>query len=247
MSVNRESFTDHTIEAAEVRLLGTVEIPSVLALQKLMVHEVRQQSQVSAAVMICEHPAGITVGRQGTLLDLPADPREIESRSLEVLRVPRDGGTFFHQQGQLAVYVVVSLEESGLTPEEYQSRLRDGLIAACRDSQVLARPDENDPAVINGRHGMICELGIRIKNGVTSFGAILNVSNRLDEAAQFGRGLHGTRLSSLNSERVRPTIMPQVRSALIRNLCEKIEYPEYHIHTGHPFLKRVSRPSGNPQ
>ena len=240
MTVDWESFTDSTLEAAEVRLLGTVELPSVLALQKLMVHEVRQQSQVSAAVMICEHPPAITAGRDATLLELPTDAREIESRSLEIHRVPRNGGTFFHQEGQLAVYVVMSLAERGFSEAEYVGRLQAGLIAACQESQVLANADEQDLCVINGRHGMICQIGVRIENGVSSFGAVLNVSNRIDEARYFGRGLNGTRISSMNAERARPTIMPQVRSSLIKHICEQIGYPEYHIHTGHPFLKRVS-------
>ncbi|HIE96296.1 MAG TPA: hypothetical protein EYQ63_04640, partial [Fuerstia sp.] len=77
MTVNWESFTNNTIEAAEVRLLGLVDVASVLALQKLIVHEVKRQSQLSAAVLICEHPPTITVGCEGSLLDLPVDQREL--------------------------------------------------------------------------------------------------------------------------------------------------------------------------
>ena len=76
---------------------------------------------------------------------------------------------------------------------------------------------------------------------MTTFGAFLNVSCRLDEAKQYGRGLKGERISSLNAERVRPTIMSQVRASLIEQICERMGYPEYHIHTGHPFLKRTQQ------
>ena len=110
MAVDWESFTEKTLEVAEVRLLGHVDMLSLLALQKLVAHEVRQQSRISAAVMSCEHPPAITVGRDGNLLDLPADEREIASRSLKIHRVPRRGGTFLHQPGQLAIYVVISLK-----------------------------------------------------------------------------------------------------------------------------------------
>lgn len=240
MTVDWESFTEKTLEVAEVRLLGHVEMLSLLALQKLVVHEVRQQSRISASVMICEHPPAITVGREGNLLDLPADEREMESRSLKIHRVPRNGGTFFHQPGQLAIYVVVSLDELGLTEETFIEQMATGLVLACQETLVQARVDDRDQAVIHGRHGVIAEQAYRFSEGVTSFGAILNVSNRLDEAREFGRGLKGERISSLNAERVRPTIMAQVRSALIQHICEQIGYPEYHIHTGHPFLKRVS-------
>ena len=240
MAVDWESFTEKTLEVAEVRLLGNVDMVSLLALQKLVVHEVRQQSRISAAVMISEHPPSITVGRDGNFLDLPADEREIESRSLKIHRVPRSGGTFLHQPGQLAIYIVVSLDEVGFSEESFVERVTNGVVMACRENQVMARKDESKPELIFGRHGIIGEAAYRFDDGITSFGVILNVSNRLDEAREFGRGLKGERISSLNAERVRPTPMAPVRSALIEHICEQIGYPEYHIHTGHPFLKRVS-------
>ena len=240
MAVDWESFTDKTLEAAEVRLLGNVELPSVLALQKLMVHEVRKQSVISAAVMICEHPATISAGVDGNLMDLPTDRREIESRLLEIHKVKRDGGTIYHQPGQLAIYVVMSLQERGFTQEKYRERLSKGMVDSIRESQVKATIDPDDPQVILGRHGMIAQIGVRFEEGVSSFGAVLNVSNRIDEGGLFGRGLRGTRVSSMNAERVRPTLMSQIRSSLINHITEQIGYPEYHIHTGHPFLKRVA-------
>ena len=243
MTVDWEFFTNNTIEAAEVRLLGLVDVASVLALQKLIVHEVKRQSQLSAAVLICEHPPTITVGSDGSLLDLPVDQRELDARLIEVHRVQRRGGTILHQPGQLAVYVVVNVDECGFGENEFRWRLQDAIIATCHDSRVVARRDGDDPDVVNGRHGLVCETGIGLDDGVTCFGAFLNVSVRLDEARQFGRGLHGERISSLNAERVRPSIMAHVRASLIRHICENVGYPEYHIHTGHPFLKRVQRVS----
>ncbi len=246
MTVDWESFTDKTLEVAEVRLLGLVDAPSVLALQKLMAHEVRQQAQVSASILICEHPPTLTVGTEGNLLDLPADPRELESRSLQVHRVARDGGTYLHVPGQLAAYVVVSLDECVFGENEFRWRLQDAVIQTCKDSQVIAHRREGDSGAVWGRHGLVSEIGISLDRGVTGFGVYLNVSGPLEDLRQFGRGLKGDRISSLSAERVRPSIMPQVRSSLIQHLCEQVGYPEYHIHTGHPFLKRVQRAGGIP-
>ena len=110
-----------------------------------------------------------------------------------------------------------------------------------QESQVKAQRSEDDPFALRGRHGIVCEIGVGLDQGVTSFGAFLNISNDLNEMRQFGRGLRGERISSLNAERVRPTLVPQVRATLIANLCEQLGYPEYHVHTGHPFLRRVSQ------
>ncbi|MCA9083997.1 MAG: hypothetical protein KDA81_08075 [Planctomycetaceae bacterium] len=245
MTANWEAFTEKTIDVAEVRLLGLVDFRSLLMLQKLMVHEVRLQSRLSAAVLLCEHPAVVTSGSDSSILDLPADARELDALSIRNHRVHREGGTVFHQPGQLAVYVIVSLAECGFGENEFRWRLQDAIIAGCSDAQVTAQRDSGDPDVIIGRHGLICETAIGIDRGVTTFGAFLNVNCRLDQAVLFGRGLRGRRISSVNAERVRPVPMSQVRASMARHVCEFMGYPEYHLHTGHPFLRRSQQLANN--
>jgi lipoyl(octanoyl) transferase len=241
MTVDWDSFAEETLTTAEVRLLGRVDVPSVLALQKLMVHEVQRQGTVSAAVLLCEHPPTVTTGTDSNLLELPVDRRELEARLLTVHRLKRDGHTILHLPGQLAVYVVVSLQECGFGEAEFRWRLQEAIIRTAADSQVSGHRSPDDATGVWARHGLICEIGVKIEKGITSFGAFLNVNNRLDESGLTGRGLRGERISSLSAERVRPAIIPQVRSALIQHICEQMGYPEYHIHTGHPFLTRTRK------
>jgi lipoate-protein ligase B len=239
MTIDWEEFTNRTVTTAEVRLLGTVDVLSVVALQKLMVHEVRQQSRTNAAILICEHPPTVTVGEGASVLELPECARDLESRLITIHRLRRDGHAILHQPGQLAAYVVVSLPECSMDEVEFRSCLQQAVLQTCEEVQVVASVSAADPTAVFGRHGVIAEIGIHVDHEVTSFGIFLNVSGRLDEARQIGRGLLGQKVSSLNAERVRPTQMPQVRSALIQHLCEQLNYPDYHLHTGHPFLKRT--------
>jgi lipoyl(octanoyl) transferase len=236
--INWDDFSDTPPANAEVRLLGTVELPAVLALQKLMVHEVRLQSRTNACILLCEHPPVVTAGFGPSLLELPLDPRELTSRLLKVHRVRRDGHVILHQPGQLGAYVIVSLDEAGLDEGEFRLRLQQSVILACRDVDVRASISAHDPTAVLGRHGVIAELGLHVDRGITSFGVFLNVSVRLDEARLIGRGLLDQRVSSLNAERVRPTPMPRIRAALAAHLCEQLGYPDYHLHTSHPFLTR---------
>jgi lipoyl(octanoyl) transferase len=240
MAIDWEEFTSRTLTTAEVRLLGTVDIPSMLALQKLAMHEVALQSRACAAVMLCEHPPTITTGSAANLLQLPVDKRELEAKLLQVHRVKRDGGVILHQRGQLAAWVVVSLAECRLDLSEFKQRLQTAALLACTDQRVKATAPD-DSSTVQGRHGMLAEIAIGEERGITSFGIFLNVCPRLDEARSFGRGSLGQRISSLDAERVRPTPMMEVRSSLITHICEQIGYPEYHIHTGHPFLKRTRK------
>ena len=239
MTIDWDAFTNHPLTTAEVRLLGAVDLSSVLALQKLMVHAVRAQSGTNAAILICEHPPTVTIGEGASLLELPESTRELESRLITVHRVRRDGHVILHQPGQIAAYVVVSLSDCRMDETGFRTCLQQAVVATCREVQVVASTSSSDPTAVFGRHGVVAELGIHVDDGVTSFGVFLNVSCRLDEAREIGRGLLGQRVSSLNAERVRPTQMPQVRSALIQHVCTQLGYPDYHLHTGHPFLKRT--------
>jgi lipoyl(octanoyl) transferase len=239
MTIDWEAFTNRTVTTAEVRLLGLVDLPSLVALQKLMIHEVRLQSRTNAAVLLYEHPPTISVGQQGNFLELPADTRELEAKLISVHKVRRNGHSIMHQPGQLIASVIVSLPECSMDEQEYHQHLRDAVIRTCSDQQVVARERQEDLMVIDGRHGIVAELATAVDDGVTSYGIFLNVNCRLDEQRLVGRGTVGERISSLDAERLRPTSMQRVRASLIQHLCEGLGYPEYHIHTSHPFLKRT--------
>lgn len=239
MSIDWEAYSNRTLTSAEVRLLGLVDVPSILALQKLMVHDVRQQSRINASILLCEHPPTVTTGQGATLLEMPESARELESRLIQVHKLRRDGHAILHQPGQLAVYIVVSLPECSLSLDEFRAALQNAVVATCEELQVIAHVDPKDVSAVYGRHGLVAELGIAVDDGVTSFGLFLNVSCDLEEARSIGRGLLGQRISSLNAERVRPTQMALVRTSLIQNLCDELGYPDYHLHTGHPFLQRT--------
>lgn len=239
MTVDWDTFTRRTPEVAEVRLLGCVDVAALIALQKLMVHEVRLQSRVSAAFLLYEHPPVVTLGTESNLLQLPEDSRELQSRLIRTQQVRREGGAILHQPGQLGISVIVSLSETDMSESEFRLRLQTAVVNACNDQQVLARARPGDVSVVDGRHGLLAQLPIRMENGITSFGCYLNVSCSAEDQKLVGRGLQGERISSLNAERVRPTQMPQVRSSLIHHLSDQMGYPDYHIHTGHPFLTRT--------
>jgi len=237
--IDWDEFSEQTRSTAEVRLLGNVDLPSVVALQKLMVHEVSRQSRVQAVILLCEHPPTVSIGAGASLLELPVEPRQLESRLIRVHRLRRDGHAILHQPGQLAAYIIVSLRELGISHDQFRRHIQQAVVLTCAEMQVSATIRDDDRAAVYGRHGVVAELGLGLEEEVTSFGLFLNVCPRLDEMREIGRGLLGQRLSSLNAERVRPTPMHQIRSSLAVHLCNQLGFPDYHIHSGHPFLRRT--------
>ena len=63
-------------------LLGTVDFDACLALQQRLVYEAggRQDGQIT--LLICEHSPAITMGRQGSRLDIRLSPRTLASEGL---------------------------------------------------------------------------------------------------------------------------------------------------------------------
>ena len=69
----------------------------------------------------------------------------------------------------------------------------------------------------------------------------LNVSVP-QEALDLVRWTHSdVRITSLASQRTRPTAMSTVRESVIRNLTRSLGYGESHIYTGHPLLHRSTK------
>src|SRR5438128_168122 len=91
----------------QVYLLGVVEFESALAFQRRLVYQISGE-RTQAAMLMCEHPPLISVGREGSWAHMAGDPGE--PRRLPVRWVNRGGGCFLHVPGQLAIYPIMPLD-----------------------------------------------------------------------------------------------------------------------------------------
>src|SRR5262245_30846503 len=79
----------------QVYLLGPVEFEAALALQRRLAYHVAGDRDV-AALLLCEHPPLITVGRQGSWAHILCEPEELKARRWQVRWVNRGGGCLLH-------------------------------------------------------------------------------------------------------------------------------------------------------
>src|SRR5579885_3172882 len=114
--------------ALRVYLLGSVEFEAALALQRTLAFQMAGERQ-SAALVLCEHPPLITVGREGSPAHIRYDLNDLRTRHWPVRWVNRGGGCILHLPGQLAVYPIVPLDGHGLGVAAYLERLQRILIA----------------------------------------------------------------------------------------------------------------------
>ena len=95
------------------------------------------------------------------------------------------------------------------------------------------------------RSGTVANVGVAVRQGVSSHGLFINVNPRMDTIAlvrsQDDDRSRFPRASSLAAERGIPVAMPAVRESLIRRLAARLDYDRYHLYTGHPLLRRTRR------
>jgi lipoyl(octanoyl) transferase len=231
---------DNSAPALEAFFLDRLPFERCLELQRRLIDEVGRRDDGQIALLLCEHPEIITVGRGGSPGDVNRDSRVLKSREIEVIYANRGGGCLLHCPGQLAIYPLAPLAWHGLTVGEFLERLQVGIVETLDDLGVRARilPGRHG---IFGRTGQLAALGMAVRNWVTYYGAYLNVDPPLGlfRVIESDPADH-TRMSSLAAERRGPIRMPTVRAALVRHLSEAFGCDRYHLYTGHPLLRKTA-------
>src|SRR5262245_16294923 len=105
----------------EVYMLGLVDFSEVQQLQRRIVYELGESG--GAALILCEHPPTISVGRAGSRAHIGPDDDTLRELGIKVYWVNRGGGCVFHLPGQLAAYLALPLDVFELTLSEYLDRL----------------------------------------------------------------------------------------------------------------------------
>jgi lipoyl(octanoyl) transferase len=195
--------------ALQAYLLGSVEFGVALDLQRLLAYQVAGDRD-QAALILCEHPPHVTIGRQGSRTHVLLAPEEMQVRGWRVRWVNRGGGTLLHVPGQLAIYPILPLDRLGLDIPGYLNRLRKVLAAVLDDFSLRGVM----PAGAGGLHAggrLVADCGVAVRDWVSYYGAVLNVNTDLELFRQIRCGVPAAPATSIERERRGP-----LRSALVR-------------------------------
>lgn len=216
-------------------LLGTVDFDLCLRVQRRLHYEVTGDRR-RAAILLCEHPYTITIGRQGSRSHVQLDPDELSSRRWPIHWVNRGGGCLLHGPGQFALYAVLPLETLGLTISEYMGQL--GLVVRdlLHDFSIHS-PLRTDERGLWAGDRLLAAFGVSVRDWVTGYGVYINVHPNLD----LFRCVHVTPdcdlpMTSLERERrgrVRPSL---VRERLIEHFRSRLGFARVVLFSDHPLL-----------
>ena len=170
--------------------LGRVSFEEGLAIQQRVI-AARKQNLIGDTLLLLEHPAVLTLGRNSKRENILASDELLARKGISVHEINRGGDVTYHGPGQLVGYPIIDLRgdlpgKKGphLGPVDYVRMLEDVLIRTCSDFRVPAQRICGRTGVWTIAGGSIQEkkiaaIGVHVSQGVTSHGFALNVPTDL--------------------------------------------------------------------
>jgi lipoyl(octanoyl) transferase len=232
-----------TTPSLEVYLLGLVEFDDVQRLQRRLVYDLGERQ--GAALILCEHPPTISVGRSGSRAHIRADDDELKAMGVPVRWVNRGGGCILHLPGQLAGYLALPLPSFGLDLKHYVDGLHRVLLDLLPEFDLTGSTRPETSGVFLGPC-RVATVGVAVGRWIAYHGFTLNVGpylepfRLLDDPLASSEGT-SIRPTSMEAWRQRPTPMPKVRESVIRHVETTFGLERNHVYTAHPLIRRKVR------
>jgi len=213
-------------------LLGAPTFDALLALQRRLVYDVAGDRD-TAAIVICDHPTGVTIGREGSVSHVRPNPNELAARGWPVNWVARGGGAMLHLPGQVACYPVFALDAFNLTAGRFVIELQAVARDLCREFGVEAVADPERPGVrASGRR--IAHVGVAVRNWVTSFGLVVNVNPDLAPFRAVRCDGDPVPMTSLARESALRVRVSGVRQRLLELVAARFGFDRLSVFHNHP-------------
>jgi lipoyl(octanoyl) transferase len=169
---------DHDTDPIAATWLGRIAYAGAWALQKRLV-EARAAGTVPDTLLLLEHDAVLTLGKNADEVHVLATPRELRKRGIEVVRVERGGEVTYHGPGQLVAYPILRLGDRGILLRPLVRALEEAMIETCAALGVETVRRDGHPGCWVLEAGRpprkVGALGLRVERGVSYHGIALNI------------------------------------------------------------------------
>ena len=152
--------------------LGLVDFEDARACQKVQVARVRAGSR--PVLLLCEHPAVITLGRLAQEKNILVSRETLERKGVQVVSTDRGGDVTLHAPGQLVAYPILPLARWKKDLHWYLAQLEQVAIDLLMSFGIVANR-------IPGKTGVwtdsckIVSIGVGVRQWVTYHGLGINV------------------------------------------------------------------------
>ena len=129
-----------------------------------------QQDPANRAILLCEHPPTITLGKRGGTIHHHRQDTTIE-------QLHRGGLATWHGPGQLAFYPIMPIQHDGIGIKRYVCVLEKCIIRVLQTFQIDAHHGESPGIWV--QHKKIASIGLDVRSGVAIHGIAINVQTDL--------------------------------------------------------------------
>jgi len=116
-----------TSRQIDIIRLGLVDYQQCRDLQRNIQQELIATDRLDALIL-CQHPPVITIGKSGSKQNLLISQQEIEANGIELYEVERGGDVTFHGPGQLVLYPLLNLHHYRTDVHWYMRQLEQVVI-----------------------------------------------------------------------------------------------------------------------
>ena len=184
----------------------------------------RSQGAIPDTVLLCEHPATLTLGRSSEDDELPLGRDGYVALGWEVHDTDRGGRSTWHGPGQLVAYPILDLRDHGKDLRRYAHDLEQVLVLALGDMGIEAETREGPEWVgVYVADAKIASIGIRAQGWIVRHGLALNVDCDLAAYREFRACGLDVPFTSVANELGRPFTVADAREPVLRRLSEVLE------------------------
>ena len=219
----------------EVYLLGRIDFDAAQRLQRRLVYDLGERG--GGALVLCEHPTTLSVGRSGSRAHIRPDDEELRSWGIATRWVNRGGGCLLHLPGQLAAYLVVPLRPLGLDLQGHLDRVRSAIVGVLGEFDLKGNAGPDGSGVLLGG-ARVATVGVAVNRWIAYHGFTINVGTFLGPFEALLDEPGRVRQTSMEAVRQRPTPMAKVREATIRQVEAAFGLDRHHLYTDHPLIRR---------
>ena len=163
----------------EIYLLGLVDFDDIQQLQRRLVYDLGDLENGGGALILCEHPPTISVGRSGSRAHILLDDDELRGRGIPIRWINRGGGCVLHMPGQLVGYLALPLTAAGLDVRGYLDGLHRMLVEVLSEFDLEGSSQPSQPGVFLG-NARVASVGVAVNRWIAYHGFTLNVSTFLE-------------------------------------------------------------------
>lgn len=164
----------------EVQNWGLIDYQTAWDKQKKLVIEIQKHRNKNVLVL-CEHPAVITIGKSGSMKNLLVKPDFLESLGINVVNIDRGGDVTLHNPGQLVGYPIFNLSNYKEDLHWFLREIENCIIQLLIIYGIKSNRIDGQTGVWVQDYKKIAAIGLHCSRWVTSHGFALNVKNDLSQ------------------------------------------------------------------